>query len=275
MDTPDEIATNTDSWGNTAETLFNGLKSLSTMAPADETSFDCPYCAKAGVGDGRFCQHCAREITPFIPLMQSIRDLQAAIHKPAPEINPFRQTGDEVPGLSWRIKIALSNFVRWRTLNATLLFCLFSYLCLFGTGLAEHKLGAYILIAATFGISFSLGKSHASGFPGTAYKSYIFSVLGGLYGCLLVAIQFGMQMQLTDNFMLPEGRGESYEIVNAILGITFAYLSGAMLNDTLPEIHNMASRGKWLGRIIVRYRQSLLPLTLFAVTAAPKILNSL
>ena len=259
----------------TVDAATTCLKSLGKPDSTDEASFDCPCCAKPKVGHGRFCQHCAREVAPFIPLMQSIRELQAAIHRPASELKFLLQVGDETTPLSSRIKIAVGRFLSWRTFNATLLFCLFSYLCLFGTSLSEHKLGAYILVAASFGISFSLGKSHSSNFPHGAYKGSIFSVLGGLYGCLLVAIQFGMQMQLTDNFMLPENRGEYFEVINAILGITFAYLGGAMLDDTLPEISNTVSRTKWIGRIILRYRQTLLPLTLFAVTTAPKILNSL
>jgi len=259
-------------WGS----LLTPLKSLAKpLSGVDEAILGCPYCSKVTSIDSRFCAQCGRDIVPFIATMRYINEIQETLIKTKSNSLPASSVFSEKkpPSRGTCILLALRRFMYWNTLNRLLLFSLFSYLCLFGTALSEQSLGAYILIAATFGISLSLGKAHARQFPDSVDKSWIFSIFGALFGTLILLTQFSLQSLLTDNFVWPEGRTEAFETFNTILGVTFAYLTGAMLNNTLPAINNQLVSGRGMGSRLIQYRQALLPLTLFVVTVTPKIMN--
>lgn len=258
------------------ESLLTSFKGLTKpLNEADQAVLDCPYCNNATSFDSRFCAQCGKDIATFIATMRHIKEIRETLVKTKSDPLPTSSVFPNEIILSRRdcLLLVLRLFAHWNTLNRLLLFSLFSYLCLFGTGLSERSLGAYILIAATFGISLSLGKAHARQFPNLVNKSWIFSILGVLFGTLILLTQFGLQSLLTDNFVWPEGRTEAFETFNTILGVSFAYLTGAMLNNTLPAINSQLTSNGVIGRNLVRYRQALLPLTLFAVSVTPKIMN--
>jgi len=256
------------------ESLLTSFKGLTKpLNEVDQAVLDCPYCNNATSFDSRFCAQCGKDIATFIVTMRHIKEIQETLVKTKSDPLPTSSVFPDEIILSRRDCLLLVLRLFANTLNRLLLFSLFSYLCLFGTGLSERSLGAYILIAATFGISLSLGKAHARQLPTSVDKSWTFSILGVLFGTLILLTQFGLQSLLTDNFVWPEGRTEAFETFNTILGVTFAYLTGAMLNNTLPAINSQLTSNGVIGHNLVRYQQALLPLMLFAVSVTPKIMN--
>lgn len=249
------------------KTLVPRRKPSASQAETDEKC-QCPHCSKFTLTWVRFCVHCGKNLDQFSSITQAIHDLRAEMHQQSMAKQPPSRI--ETPALG-RPMDMIRRFLGWNTVQSLLFFCLFSYLCLFGTALSEHKLGEYALIVATFGLSMSAGRRHAREIADFPAKNFLCVCLGLLFGVLVLFTQFGIQILLTNNFIWPAGK-EYYEVVNSILGVTFAYLTGALFDRLTPRTEDQ-SPIQTLQQQFLRYQKSLLPLSLFLLTTAPKIIN--
>ena len=109
----------------------------------------------------------------------------------------------------------------------SLLFVALSYLALWGTRLKTSEWGPITLVIGVFLLCLSVGATHVRECMGGQPSKWRLALWGAVLGLWIAALQTALHFILDKH--VPMERAEYFELLNTVLGVLFAYVSGAAI----------------------------------------------
>lgn len=227
---PEEGASNTTdnrNFGDAIKEVKNKLENFG-KAHADPEMTSCPFCGGDACTYASHCKNCGNNLVQFLAsakLVNSLRDQLSAGQQTSAKLHAEgdQPVADEAPVTFLQ---SLRGFVH-ATALASLLFVVLSYLTQWGTKLKSSPWGPTVLVIGVFILCLGVGLAHIRARSNQRPGLWGLVAWGLLLGVWITGLETLLLYLLDDS--LPLERTQHYELVNAVLGICFAYVAGAVI----------------------------------------------
>jgi hypothetical protein len=234
---PDDVALPDEGASSTRidENIGNSLKEAKTRIEnagkvgAAPTTAPCPYCGGDAFLDASHCKNCGQELVQFLASAKIVNELReqlgtSKLTSSLPRTEEETQSAIDDKPVSFLQ--SLRGFLH-ATALASLLFVVLSYLTQWGTKLKSSPWGPTVLVIGVFILCLAVGIAHIRARGNQRPSLWGLVAWGLLLGCWITGLET-LLLYLLDG-SLPLERNQYYELVNAVLGITFAYVAGAVI----------------------------------------------
>lgn len=244
-------------WIEALEQVSGKLKSNQSAHSKEPDTAECPYCLGDVFVTASHCKGCGNELVQYLA---ALRLVQAGRYEAENKVGTPEQAtiGGEVSNTVDQVATQHPPMLGFMYAAAmpSLLFVALSYLTLWGTRLKTSEWGPITLVVGVFVLCASIGASHVRDSMGERHSKWHIALWGSVLGIWVALLQTALQYLLDSH--LPTEREEYFELLNAVLGGLFAYVSGA----AIPIAQKILGHGKTtLGGVIEvlwRIRFSLL-----------------
>lgn len=196
---------------------------------ADPKTISCPYCGGDAFLYASHCKNCGKNLIQFLAsakLVDELRD-QLAAGKQLPAL--LQAEPDQLPtteAIPASFSQSLQGFLRAAAVSS-LLFVVLSYLTQWGTKLKSSPWGPIVLVIGVFILCLAAGIAHIRARNNQRPALWGLVAWGVLLGGWITGLET-LLLYLLDG-SLPVERNQFFELANAVLGITFAYIAGAVI----------------------------------------------
>jgi len=191
-------------------------------------TFHCPYCKGDAYLHASHCKNCGKDLVQFIAAIGMFRGAQAQGQATAYVALESKVSEPTLDGADMPVSFlaALIGFVRAAAMPS-LLFVALSYLALWGTRLKTSEWGPVTLVIGVFLLCLSVGATHVREGMGGQPSKWRLALWGAVLGLWIAVLQSALHFILDKH--VPLEREEYFELVNTVLGVLFAYVSGAAI----------------------------------------------
>lgn len=219
--------TDSPNFGDAIKEAKNKIEN-SGKANADPKITSCPYCGGDVFSYASHCKNCGKNLVQFLAsakLVNELRDqLGASKQIPAQlQAESNQLVAEDIPVTFAQ---SLRGFLHAAALSS-LLFVILSYLTQWGTKLKSSPWGPIVLVIGVFILCLAAGIAHIRARNNQRPSLWGLVAWGVLLGCWITGLET-LLLYLLDG-SLPVERNQHFELVNAVLGISFAYVAGAVI----------------------------------------------
>lgn len=215
--------------------LVNVLEKVSgTMAkkPHDDkealSTFPCPYCKGDAYLHASHCKSCGKDLVQFIAAIDMLRGAQTqdTANAEVAQVNKLPEPSLDGDNKPESFLATLKGFVHAAAMPS-LLFLILSFVTLWSTQLKTSESGPLALVIGVFLLCLSVGATHVRECMGGQPSKWRLALWGTALGLWIAVLQTALHFILDKH--VPMERAEYFELLNTVLGVLFAYVSGAAI----------------------------------------------